>query len=105
MVGESLGCLGESNYTTVWWESYGQNACDRNNFAARPMTLETVNGRKRLRLIKIRVCRSQPRRSLVFSSPRNRSLGWKRSPIKIFFVVGWTVNLSSKVDHQEMGGE
>ena len=26
----------------------------------------------------------------------------KRSPIKIFFVVGWTVNLSSKVDHQEM---
>ena len=27
----------------------------------------------------------------------------KRSPIKIFFVVGWTVNLSSKVDHREMG--
>ena len=29
--------------------------------------------------------------------------GRRKGPIKIFFVAGWTVNLSSKVDHQEMG--
>ena len=40
------------------------------------------------------------RRALVVSSPKG-----KGSPIQDLLFSGGTVNLSSQVDHQEMGGE